>query len=748
MNLVIVESPSKAKTINKYLGKDYLVKASKGHVVDLPKSKIGVNVEKNFEAEYEVTNKASLSDIKKAYKGADKLILAVDLDREGEAIGWHIAKELKLIDDNGKLKSKKPLERIVFHEISKDAILEALKNPRDIDMNLVNSQQGRRILDRLVGYKLSPLLWKKIAFGLSAGRVQSAALRLIVERERERNAFKPDEYWRILANLSKNKDSKVSYKIKEKTTGQEEKTEDISDQNLIQFALVKIDNKNLEIGNKENASKILESLKNNKWIILDISSSNQKRSPKPPFITSTFQQAAVNKLGFTAKRAMQSAQKLYEAGLITYMRTDSVYISNQAIESVRNHIKAQFGPKYLSEKVKLYSSSNKNAQEAHEAIRPVNLTKKGAELGLEGDLLRVYDLIWSRTIASQMSDALFELINADIQIDNMLFRANGKTIAFDGYLKVYKESQKENILPKLEVGEQLYPKDITASQHFTEPPARYSEATIIKKLEELGIGRPSTYASIISTIVARKYVLNENKYLSPTDTGTVVTKLLEKYFKDIVDYGFTAKMENDLDDVAVGKLDWKKMLKEFYFPFEKKVIENDKSIGREEFTVLGTSEEKCPLCGKSMVIKLGKYGRFLSCTDFPKCKGMLAIETEDNKGVSEAEVLDESLYKPAPKTEQGDPYVLKKGRFGSFWAHPDYPKVKDAKPLEMTLKGLKQKYGEVPKTEDGRPYLIKKGKFGEFWAHPDYPAKKDIIRIKKKQSSSEESQESVSEETT
>ncbi len=681
MNLVIVESPSKAKTINKYLGKDYIVKASKGHVIDLPKSKIGVDVDKNFEPQYEVTNKTSLSDIKKSFKQADKLILAVDLDREGEAIGWHIAKELKMVNDAGKHTSKKPLERIVFHEISKDAILEALKNPRDIDMNLVNSQQGRRVLDRLVGYKLSPLLWKKIAFGLSAGRVQSAALRLIVEKERERGAFKPEEYWDILANLSKNKIAKTEYRIKKKELDSETDSDSIQNKELIPFSLIKVDKKNLAISDKSETENLLEKLKNSKWIISDISTQSQKRSPKAPFITSTFQQSAVNKLGFTAKRAMQSAQKLYEAGLITYMRTDSVYISPQAIESTRGYIKKELGEKYLSKSVRQYASSNKNAQEAHEGIRPVNLNKRGSDLGLDGDQLRVYDLIWSRTIASQMEDAQFQLVSADIQIDNMVFRANGKSILFDGYLKVYKEAQKENILPKLEKGEELYAAEVIGSQHFTQPPARFSEATLIKKLEELGIGRPSTYASIISTIVARKYVLNENKYLRPTDTGTVVTNLLEKYFHDIVDYNFTAKMENELDDVAEGKLDWKKMLKDFYFPFEKEVVANDKKIGREEFTVLGKSDEKCPICNKPMIIKLGRYGRFLSCSDFPACKGMKSIEDENNKSVSESEVLDETLYLAAPRAEDGRKYLLKKGRFGSFWAHPDYPKVKDAKPL-------------------------------------------------------------------
>lgn len=736
MNLVIVESPSKAKTINKYLGKEYDVIASKGHVVDLPKSKLSIDVEHDFKPMYTVTNPKSLAEIKKRFKHADKLILAVDLDREGEAIGWHVAQELKLINDKGKKVGKKPVERIVFSEITQDAIQKAIQSPREIDMNLVNAQQARRLLDRIVGYKLSPLLWKKIAFGLSAGRVQSVAVRLIVEREEERNRFKSDEYWSVESYLDKReiKNPKEVYKLSEN----EEEKEDYS--KYMEFLLTKVDNKKLKLNNKQDCEDVNSDIKGKKWIITNIESSLQKRAPKSPFITSTLQQSAVNVLGFTAKRTMSAAQKLYEAGHITYMRTDSVNMAQDAVNKAREYIQKNFGDKYLPAKPISYASG-KSAQEAHECIRPADFSKTSNALKLDGDQKRVYDLIWQRAIASQMENAQLEA-NALVIIvkgkkSDYEFRSSGKKILFDGFLKVYPEKLNEKILPDLKKDEELFPHVVQSSQHFTQPPARYSEATLIKKLEELGIGRPSTYASIISTIVQRKYVLNENKYLRPTDTGTVVNKLLEKYFEEIVDYGFTAEMEGRLDKVAEGDLDWVKMLRDFYFPFEKKVVKNDKTIKRDEFTQLGKSDKDCPECGKkNMVIKLGRYGKFLSCTDFPNCKGMLSFEDE-NATAEEMAKEDLSNFEPAPKTEDGRDYLIKKGSYGKFWAHPDYPKVKDAQPMVLKLSALKEIYGEIPKTDDGRPYLLKRGKFGEFWAHPDYPKVKDIVRIKKKKEKEE-----------
>jgi DNA topoisomerase I len=734
MNLVVVESPSKAKTINKYLGKNYVVRASKGHVVDLPKSKIGIDVENNFEPQYEVTNQKSLSELKKLFKTSDELILAVDLDREGEAIGWHIAQELKLIDKNGKSKGKKPLKRIVFNEISKSAIDEAMKSPRSIDLNLVNAQQARRLLDRIVGYKLSPLLWKKISFGLSAGRVQSVALRLIVEREEERNKFISEEYWSLEAfvSLKETSNISISYHLSKSEKEDIEKIE--KSDSLIKFELSKIAGKKPDLKNQSEVEKIVDNVKNAEWKIYSLDKSISKRNPKSPFITSTLQQAAVNRLSFTAKRAMRAAQKLYEAGLITYMRTDSVHMSDSATISAKKYVEKEFGSKYLSDKSLQYKSSNKSAQEAHECIRPVDFAKTSSILKLDGDEKRIYDLIWQRAIASVMQPAQVENISLTVLIDKYEFKSTGTRVVFDGYLKVFPEKISENMIPELEKETLLFPNSIEGVQHFTQPPARYSEASLIKKLEELGIGRPSTYASIISVIQDRKYVVNENRYLIPTDTGSVVNKMLVKYFEPVVNYGFTAEMEENLDKISEGKLDWKKMLKDFYFPFEKEVIKQDKLIPRSEFTELGKSDKKCPVCGKAMIIKLGRYGKFLSCVDYPKCKGMLSIDGKSESDLAAEAKSPEFMakYELSPKAEDGREYLLKKGKYGEFWAHPDYPKVKDARPLVLRREALIEIYGEIPKTKDGKEYVLRKGKYGEFWAHPNYPEEKDIIRIKKK----------------
>jgi DNA topoisomerase-1 len=731
MKLVIVESPSKASTIKKYLGEGYIVKASKGHVIDLPKSGLGVDVENNFKPEYIVTKKDSLAELKKAYKGADKLILAVDLDREGEAIGWHIAKELGAITDDGKPKKGKNIERIVFSEITKDAIQQAINSPREIDVNLVNAQQARRVLDRLVGYKLSPLLWKKISFGLSAGRVQSVALRLICEREDERDAFKSEEYWSVdsYTDLKKG-ETKVQYVVKkdeeqaDDSEGGDTHLEDQEKKDLLKFSLFKVSNKDPEIKNKEDAQKIIEFVEPKDWIISANEKNRSKRSTKPPFITSTFQQAAVNILGFSAKRAMSIAQKLYEAGQITYMRTDSVYMGEGAVKQGEAYILKEFGKQYLPEKRNFFKSSNKAAQEAHECIRPTDLTKSGDSLGLDAEAKRVYDLIRNRALASLMAPAEIEGLVIDVIIGEYKFRANGKRIIFPGYLRVMKEKLGEVELPDLQVGDRVYPREILGIQHFTQPPGRYSEATLIKKMEELGIGRPSTYASIISTLMDRRYAENVSRYLVPTDVGRLVNKLLTMYFLDIVDYAFTAQMEDKLDTIAEGKLDWTKMLKEFYFPFEAEIIKQDKNIDRNLFKQLGTSEEKCPECGKPMVVKLGKYGKFLSCSDYPTCKGIKALEesVQDLK-------LDPEKFEPAPVTEDNRAFELKKSRFGTFWAHPDYPKVKDARPLL-----LKEKCPEC-----GSATVERKGKFGRtFVGCSNYPTCKYIKGAKFKAKDSEE----------
>lgn len=737
MNLVIVESPSKAKTIKKYLGKGYEVQASKGHVVDLPKSKISVDVENNYEPQYEITKKAVLTSLKKAYKSADKLILAVDLDREGEAIAWHIAQKLGAIDRSGSPKKGHDVERIVFSEITKAAIDDAIKNPRDLNMDLVNAQQARRILDRLVGYKLSPILWKKIAFGLSAGRVQSVALRLVVEKEEEREAFNPVEYWTLKLLTD---ESKTNIPSKTIILGKDDEKPKFNE-SLIPFDYVKGNNSKSELSKELDTKTIIDKISGSNLKIKAIDKREQFRNPKPPFITSTLQQTAINYLGFTSKKTMSVAQKLYEKGFITYMRTDSVSMSAQSVEEARKQIAKEFGKEYLSQSSRSFASKSKNAQEAHECIRPVNFALK-FDNEMDDDMQKLYKLIRGRAIATQMERAKIELNSILGEVNSYEFKCTGSRILFDGFLKATNEKIEEAVLPNLKVGQELGIDTIFGEQHFTQPPARYSEASLIKKLEELGIGRPSTYSSIISTIIIRTYIEKEGKYLVPTLTGRTVNRLLTKYFGNVVDYGFTSKMEDNLDDIALGKLNWIKMLDEFYKPFEKTVKEKEESIPREEFTKIGKAEEniKCPICGAPMDIKLGRFGKFYSCSRWPDCKGM-----RDKDGLSDKEVGSKSsseefnkYYQPAPKSAEGKDYLLKKGKFGFFWAHPDYPKVKDARPLELKPDQVEKIYGVPPKTEKGKSYVLRAGKFGFFWAHPNYPKEKDIKRIDKKAVNQEE----------
>lgn len=734
-SLVIVESPSKAKTINKYLGKDYIVKASKGHVVDLPKSKIGIDPENDFKIDYEVTKSAALRELKTAYKEADKLILAVDLDREGEAIAWHVAQKLGAITPAGNPKKDKKVERIVFSEITEDAIQEAIKNPRQLDMDLINAQQARRALDRLVGYKLSPVLWKKIMFGLSAGRVQSVALRLVVEKEDERNKFDSEEYWSIHAYTTKDKAGKAKINIYKKD---DEKKE--VDENLIPFEYVHGIKGKKGLPTEKDVEKVISEIDGKPLEVTDVDKKESKKYPKPPFTTSTLQQTAVNTLGFTAKRTMMIAQKLYENGFITYMRTDSVSMSAQAIDAARKVIKREFGDAYLPNVHVLYKSKSKGAQEAHECVRPVDMAKT-TDSKFTDEQRKLYKLIRDRALSSQMNPAKVETVSVKAKVDKHEFKTSGTRILFDGFLRVKTENQKEVILPEIKIGDKFNSEVIDGVQHFTQPPARYSEASLIKKLEELGIGRPSTYSSIISTILSRKYVEKDGRYLFPTDTGIVVNKLLVTYFNNVVDYEFTSQMEDDLDKVAEGKLDWKKMLKDFYFPFEKNILDKEKNIPRDEFTVLGDAptDQKCPECGKPMIIKLGRYGRFYSCSTFPDCKGMTSIDGETKEDIENKVNSKEfkETYEPAPQTDDKRDYLLKKGRFGEFWAHPDYPKVKDAKPLVYTHKKQKELFGDAPKTDDGKEFLLRSGKFGYFWAHPNYPEVKEIRKIPKKKEEEE-----------
>lgn len=743
--LVIVESPSKVKTIKKYLGKDYDVKSSKGHIVDLPKSELGVDPESKFEPTYVVTKKKALQDLKKAFKGKDTLVLAVDPDREGEAIGWHVARQLGVITKTGKIKKGMKLERIVFTSITKDAVQDAVKNPRKIDTNLFNAQQARRVLDRLVGYKLSPLLWKKIRFGLSAGRVQSVALRLVVEKEEEREAFDSEEYWKIFSNLSEDKtkgEIKVDIVKTENDAKSGEENELVAsdlkkDLNFITFELNKFKGKKIELTKEREVKKIQEITKSEKWIVTNIGTKASKRNTKPPFTTSTLQQTASNWFGYSPKRTMSIAQKLYEQGAITYMRTDSTNLSADALKDSRKLIKKEYGDEYLPADANLYKTKAKVAQEAHEAIRPSNFNVLPEKSGLEAEQYKLYQLIWQRAVASQMVPAKLENGRIEVDIKDYLFVANGQRILFDGYLRVYPEKVSENVLPEIEVGKELYLDQISGFQYYTKPPARFSEASLIKALESHGIGRPSTYVPTLSTIQARKYVEKEGKTFFPTDTGRVVTNLLRDHFKEIMDYDFTAQVEGFLDDIANGKENWIKVMGDFYFPFEKNLLIKDKEIDRENYTVLGDAPEgiKCPDCKAKMVIKLSRYGRFFSCSKWPDCKGLLDSEGKTEKETQQEAVSEEflAMYQGAPKTDDGRDYLLKRGRYGKFWAHPDYPKVKDAKPLEYTDEIFKAVYGEAPTASDDTEMILRRGRFGEFWAHSKYPEIKEVVRINKKE---------------
>ncbi|MBU0670643.1 type I DNA topoisomerase [Patescibacteria group bacterium] len=681
--LVIVESPTKAKTITKFLGKDYQVESSYGHVRDLPKSKMGIDTEGDFEPQYVIPTKARkrVNELKKLAKTSDEVLFATDEDREGEAISWHLAQILDI--------PEKDTKRIVFHEITKPAIQNALENPRPLDMKLVDAQQARRILDRLVGYELSPLLWKKIYKGLSAGRVQSVTVRLIVEREREREAFKKEEYWTVEANFKKEKDD-ITFLAK----------------------LNKIDGKalkKLDIKNKEQSDQIVEDLKTGKFSISDIKQTEKIRRPLPPFITSTLQQAANNKIGFSAKQTMMFAQRLYETGLITYMRTDSVNLSKEFTSEANKYIIDNFGKEYAE--TKEYKTKAKGAQEAHEAIRPTSAAQSPEDLKskLEDKAYKLYDLIWKRAVASQMKDAILAITTIDIEDTNSkkyTFRANGSQIKFDGFLKVYPEKVSENILPELAKEENLEMKELKPEQHFTEPPARYTEAALVKALEEKGIGRPSTYAPTISTVQTRNYVEKEERKLKPTETGIIVNDLLVEHFPKIVDYEFTARMEKALDDIAEEGKDWKPLIIDFYKPFKETIMQKEEELKKEEIAEQKT-DEVCDKCGQPMIIKMGRFGKFLACTGFPDCKNTKQIDKDGKK--EEAEKLDEKC--PDCKS----PLVRKTGRFGPFIGCSNYPDCKYIKKEEKST-GVK-----CPKCDKGE-IVVKRSRAGKtFYACNQYP---------------------------
>lgn len=598
MNILVVESPAKSRTLKKFLGPDFEIAASFGHIRDLPKKELGVDVEHNFEPTYRLTpgRFKTVSFLKKSFGKADKVYLATDLDREGEAIAWHIVEATGI--------SSQKTVRIVFNEITKKAVLESLKNPRKIDMNLVNSQQARRILDRLVGYKLSPFLWRKVMKGLSAGRVQSVAVRLIVEREEEIDKFKPQEYWEILADLLTLKDDKFQAKLTHKDGKKLDK---------------------LALADEKQTNKIIQDLTKATYEVDKISQEKQQKYPFPPYTTSTLQQDATYKLGMGVKKVMQLAQDLYEAGKITYMRTDSTNLAWVAVNSIRKYIKDELGPEYLPEKPRGYRTKAKGAQEAHEAIRPtyiknVELKTKNAKYAkFTKDHERLYGLIWSRAVACQMNPAVIDQMLIKIKADKYGLEAQGQKTKFDGFLKIYPIKMTEKELPKVLAGEKLKLEKLLPKQCQTQPPVRFNQASLVKKLEELGIGRPSTYAPIIDTIQRRGYVTFFKRFFQPTPIGRVVTNLLKDHFRQVVDYDFTAHLELDLDEIAQGKKQWQTVMAEFFGPFERNLKQKEKSVAKQEMKAVGEGEE-CPKCQSKLVVRSGKFGQFLACSGYPKCK--------------------------------------------------------------------------------------------------------------------------------
>jgi len=666
--LIIVESPTKARTISRFLGGEYLVEASMGHVRDLPKSKISIDVAHDFEPVYIIPPKAVeiVAKLKKDAKNASSIILATDEDREGEAISWHLVQALGLGDEAEIAKGKEDsrIKRIVFHEITKGAIENALKHPRDIDLNLVDAQQARRVLDRLVGYELSPFLWRKIRYGLSAGRVQSVAVRLVVEREREIEKFKQEEYWSVEAKLSKVGDDKTFIgklqKLNEKPIGK------------------------MDVKTAEEAKKIVANLKAADYKVINIETKEVKRNPSAPFTTSTLQQEAARKLGFSAKQTMMVAQRLYEGvevgsegsvGLITYMRTDSLNLAQSALEGIKQVVLNEFGKEYVLDEHRSFTNKSKGAQEAHEAIRPTDVARKPADIKqyLDTNQYKLYDLIWKRTIACQMAQAVLEQTGVDVSAANALFRANGQTIKFDGFIRAYTEGQDEKaedeiegVLPQLAVDEKLKLHSLDPLQHFTEPPARYGDATLIKALEAHGVGRPSTYAPTLSTIQERGYVNKIDKKYSPTEEGFLVNDMLVENFPEIVDINFTSHIEEEFDLIAEGKIKWVEVMREFYGPFKQHLKEKEASVEKE--IIISTTP--CPHCGKMMLIKYGRMGKFLACPE-PGSKITQPMPEE----AAQIKALEEKT-----KDEKcpicGKPMKVKRGRFGFFLGCVDYPKCK------------------------------------------------------------------------
>jgi len=716
MKLIIVESPTKAKTITKFLGKGFKVKSSFGHVRDLPKNGMGVDIEKDFAPSYEIPDKArpKVAELLELSKKADEVILASDEDREGEAISWHLVEALELDKKN-----KKPYSRIVFHEITKTAIENALKNPRKIDLNLVDAQQARRVLDRLVGYELSPFLWKKIRRGLSAGRVQSVALRFIVEREREIEKFKSEEFWTINTKLCKKDDDKPARNASHSVAGGQEFDASLTEKNnkkieeVVTLKLFAGDYKTKKsiITNEKSAKEIADEIRKAKCTVNSVEEKETLRNPSAPFTTSTLQQAAISNFGFSAKQAMMVAQKLYEEGYITYMRTDSLNLSLESLMSARKVIEKQFGKEYSLKSPRYYKNKSKSAQEAHEAIRPTNMEKLPDELMpiLEPNQYKLYQLIWNRTIACQMQSAKLNSVRVDIEAkagkNIYLLKANGSTIIFDGFLKVYagRAAEAESFLPKLKKGDALNVNDVIAEQKFTSAPPRYNEATLVKVLEENGIGRPSTYAPTISTIIERKYVdKNEEKRLYPFEIGCLVNDLLVEHFPEIVSIDFTATIEKDFDEIAEGSKQWVPVIRNFYAPFHKNLEMKTKTVEKKEEKI----DQKCPECGGDLVMKFGRFGKFIACSNYPTCKYTGKTDEEKKEDEASAGIICDKC---------GAPMVVKRGRFGAFLGCSKYPECKNIMRIEQKT-GLK-----CPKCQIGDVVARKSKKGKMFYGCNKYP---------------------------
>ena len=699
MKLIIVESPAKARTIKNFLGKGYDVIASKGHIRDLPKSRFGITLDEEkheLVPKYSVAkeNAPTVKEIREKAKKADIIYIATDEDREGEAIGWHIAHAIK----------KDPLElpRIVFHEITKTAINHALESARKIDMDMVNAQQARRLLDRIVGYKLSPLLASKIQKGLSGGRVQSSTLKLVVDKEREIKAFVPQEYWSIETAFKTNIDA-----------------------NLIKHKGEKIEK--LSIKNKESADAITQSVKDDAFVIAKIETKQRKSSTPPPFMTSTLQQTASSRLGFTPKKTMMVAQTLYEgvktpdgtSGVITYMRTDSLNLAQEAVGAVRGIIESRFGKKYLPKEPKTYNKKSKNAQEAHEAIRPTMLqfTPEVAQSFLKADEIKLYRLIYERFMACQMEDARFEQQSIIFKGNENEYRASGRKLIFDGFYAVTGAEDKDKLLPVLNEGDKAEIQSIKPEQHFTEPPARYSEASLIKKLESEGVGRPSTYAPTIATLSNRTYVTIEKKQIIPTEIAFTVTEILEKNFPNIVDINFTANMEEELDEIAEGKVNWQKLLLDFYGKFMKQIEE-----GKENIVSLKLAKPlgiTCPKCGEhELLLRSGRFGNFIACSGFPKCKYTQQCDEEGNAVEKKETTADEKCDKC------GADMIVKNGRNGQFLACSNYPDCKNTKSINV-----EEKVSETPCPDCGGKISLKNSRRGPFWGCENYPECKFISKF-------------------